>query len=58
MEKDSRLPPRGDIEVTVFDRNTFIVRIKRDDGKELGVTLSRYDMIRFIEYCKTVLYLG
>lgn len=54
MGTSSKLPPKGNLDLIVFDRNTFVLVVKRD-SEELGVTLTREDLENLVEYWRTIL---
>jgi len=51
----SKLPPKGNLDLIVFDRNTFVLVVRREDGEELGVTLTHEDLENLVEYWRTIL---
>jgi len=55
MQVEEKLPPKGLVELIIFNKDTSVLRIKRNDGKELGARLDYQDLANFIEYAKAIL---
>ena len=54
MTELTKLPPKGLIDVEFFN-SYVVITLKREDGKELGITLTKQELINFVEYLTAVL---
>jgi len=46
----SKLPPRGRAEVIKFDKDNYVLRIERSDGKTLSVHMDKKELKYLGEY--------
>ena len=55
MSKLSKLPPKGLVDIEVFTPNDYVLTIRRPDGKELSVHLTRDELTNLVEYIRELL---
>ena len=55
MTKLSKLPPRGLVDIEVFTPNDYVLTIRRSDGKELSIYLTKNELTNLVEYMQELL---
>jgi len=52
----SKLPPKIKIlEITVYGHNNFVIKVSREDGKEIEGTIDRDSLLNLKEYIEALL---
>jgi len=51
----SKLPHKGMIDIEEFTSNDFVLTIKREDGKELSIHITRDELKSLAEYIQALL---
>jgi len=48
--KLSKLPPKGSIDIEAFPLDLYVLTVKREDGKELSISMKKEDLKNLAEY--------
>ena len=50
MGQLSKLPKKGSIDIEVFPSDWYVLTVKREDGKELSISMKKEDLRNLAEY--------
>jgi len=54
MAEFTKLPPKGLVDIEFFNDHV-VITLRREDGKELGMTLTREELINLVIYITALL---